>query len=86
MLLAAYPKMILLSPVKLRHANYLIFIIMTHYVCPACGGVADHPKVCETAGCSREGHELAACDCTDNKHRAVMDQTAPAGDTIPEAS
>ncbi len=44
-----------------------------HYVCPECGGVADHKKVCETSGCSREGHEMMECDCTDNKHEGVLE-------------
>jgi len=46
---------------------------MTHYVCPECGGVADHPKVCETEGCSMNGHQMIECNCTDGKHAEVMD-------------
>lgn len=52
---------------------------MPHYVCPECGGVADHPKVCETPGCSREGHELVECHCTDNEHQEVKDATLNEG-------
>jgi hypothetical protein len=46
-------------------------VIIMHYVCPKCGGMADHPKVCETEGCGRQGHELKECHCTDNKHEEV---------------
>lgn len=52
---------------------------MTHYVCPECGGEADHPKVCETEGCSRKGQDLMDCSCTDGKHVEVMDATANEG-------
>jgi len=48
-------------------------VTIMHYVCPACGGVADHKKVCETSGCGREGHELMDCNCTDNKHEEVLE-------------
>jgi hypothetical protein len=48
----------------------------THYVCPVCGGVADHPKVCETAGCARAGHELVPCTCADGKHEMVKEGDA----------
>ena len=48
-------------------------VTIMHYVCPECGGVADHKKVCETSGCSREGHEMMECDCTDNKHEGVLE-------------
>jgi hypothetical protein len=48
--------------------------IMTHYVCPECGGVADHPKVCETPGCKHAGQELVACNCTDGLHAEVKNK------------
>ena len=43
---------------------------MSHYVCPRCLGVADHPKVCETPGCTLEGEALKECHCTDGKHES----------------
>lgn len=52
---------------------------MAHYVCPECGGVADHPKVCETPGCSRKGQDLIECNCTDGKHAEVADATEGEG-------
>lgn len=45
---------------------------MKHYVCPICGGVSDHPKMCETPGCANSGHELVECNCTDNAHTGVL--------------
>lgn len=45
---------------------------MTHFVCLKCGGVSDHPKVCETEGCSHAGHELKECHCTDGKHAEIQ--------------
>lgn len=42
-----------------------------HYTCPSCGGVSDHPKVCETEGCAMNGQELKACTCTDGQHAEV---------------
>jgi hypothetical protein len=44
---------------------------MTHYVCPACGGVADHPKNCDTEGCSLQGQPLLECNCDDGEHSEV---------------
>jgi hypothetical protein len=44
---------------------------MEHYVCPACGGVSDHEKQCETTGCTLQGEQLKACDCTDEQHEKV---------------
>lgn len=44
---------------------------MTHYVCPICGGKADHPKNCDTKGCSREGKPLMECHCEDDAHEEV---------------
>lgn len=32
------------------------------YVCDACGGVSDVPKVCETKGCAKEGEPLTRVD------------------------
>jgi hypothetical protein len=45
---------------------------MMHYVCPECGGVSDRPGVCETPGCSHQGHQLVECNCEDGKHEEVM--------------
>lgn len=58
---------------------------MTHYVCPMCKGVADHPKVCETSGCAREGQDLVECTCEDGLHAgagatAEGVELAPAGE------
>ena len=52
---------------------------MAHYVCPECGGVSDHPKVCETEGCSKKGHPLVECNCTDSKHAEVLNATTNEG-------
>ena len=52
---------------------------MAHYVCPECGGVSDHPKVCETQGCGKKGHDLMECNCADGKHAEVMDATTGEG-------
>lgn len=51
---------------------------MTHYVCSACGGVSDVPKVCETEGCAKQGQDLTACDCADGQHAAVKGQESDA--------
>jgi len=45
-----------------------------HYVCPACGGVSDHPKQCGTPGCVLQGEQLKPCDCTDNQHEPAKKQ------------
>ena len=52
---------------------------MPHYVCPACGGEADHPKACETPGCPRHGQPLLPCNCQDEKHAEAL-SAAPAAD------
>lgn len=52
---------------------------MTHYVCPVCKGVSDHPKVCETEGCAREGQDLVECNCEDGLHAGVA-ETAEGGE------
>ena len=38
---------------------------MEHFYCEACGGVADHPKVCDTEGCTKKGESLTPCSCVD---------------------
>lgn len=48
---------------------------MTHYVCTSCKGVADHPKVCETEGCTMNGQDLKECNCTDGMHAEVLGTT-----------
>jgi len=45
---------------------------MPHYVCPVCKGVSEHPKSCETDGCSLHGHALVECICTDGQHQEVL--------------
>ncbi len=45
---------------------------MKHYVCPICGGVSQNPGVCQTPGCTHEGHELVECNCTDGTHADVL--------------
>ncbi len=45
---------------------------MKHYICPVCGGVSDHLKVCETPGCANAGHELVPCGCADGKHAEIL--------------
>ena len=47
---------------------------MTHYACPACGGTSDHPKACDTEGCSLKGQPLKECHCTDNEHAEIKNQ------------
>jgi hypothetical protein len=44
---------------------------MTHYVCPACSGVAELPGVCQTPDCPQNGDLLAECTCDDDRHEAV---------------
>jgi len=42
---------------------------MKHYICTGgCRGVSETLGVCETDGCSKKGHSLEECDCTDGGH------------------
>ena len=50
--------------------------VMEHYVCPVCGGVSDHAKNCETAGCPLRGKPLMKCACEDGEHSEVK-KSAP---------
>jgi hypothetical protein len=43
-----------------------------HFVCPGCGGVADHQKNCDTASCSLQGQAMKECSCQDGEHAEVM--------------
>ncbi|MBI4363278.1 MAG: hypothetical protein HY545_00310 [Candidatus Doudnabacteria bacterium] len=42
-----------------------------HFVCPACGGVSETVKSCDTEGCVLQGQTMATCNCTDGKHEEV---------------
>lgn len=41
---------------------------MIHYTCTACHGTAEAPKMCETAGCTKNGQPLQMCTCEDGQH------------------
>lgn len=46
---------------------------MMHYVCTGdCGGELERSGVCESEGCSKEGHALSECDCADGLHKGVI--------------
>ena len=43
--------------------------IKKHYVClGGCGGVSDHPGVCQAVDCENHNHQLVECDCVDGLH------------------
>lgn len=44
-----------------------------HYACSGgCGGMSDHPKVCETDSCPMKGEMMSECHCTDGSHSEVV--------------
>ena len=49
----------------------------THYVCKGrCGGVSDEPHAtCQTTGCSQHAEHMAPCNCSDEKHEEVHENT-----------
>ncbi len=48
---------------------------MPHYICTGgCKGVSDTPGVCQTEGCSLEGHTLEECNCIDGEHWGAFDE------------
>jgi hypothetical protein len=48
---------------------------MIHYVCTGgCGGVSDHPQVCEAKTCIKLGKPLTVCHCTDGLHKEAFEQ------------
>lgn len=55
---------------------------MSHYVCASCEGRSDVAKVCETDGCAKFGQPLAACDCADEQHSAVLKAAETGEDTV----
>ncbi|MDP3795075.1 MAG: hypothetical protein Q8R13_04055 [bacterium] len=59
---------------------------MTHYICTGgCGGVSDHPGVCQAQGCPNVGKALGRCDCEDDApaRRGGAEEGAPATDDAP---
>jgi len=60
---------------------------MPHYICTGTDkGISEKPGVCQGVGCSKEGQQLEACDCLDDKHngRQTHDTEPPEDLSIPE--
>lgn len=51
---------------------------MIHYTCTACHGTAEAPKMCETAGCTKNGQPLQMCTCEDGQHAIPAEASASA--------
>ena len=53
----------------LDFAFQLLNLFMLHYVClGSCGGESNQPKICEAEFCSKEGQDMASCECEDGSH------------------
>ena len=45
-----------------------------HYICTGnCQGVSQVPGTCQTEDCDRYHEKLLECNCTDGKHKMVLE-------------
>ncbi len=53
---------------------------MPHYVCSgSCQKVSDDPGVCQNPDCSSYNQPLKECNCSDNKHKEVLENSINPG-------
>lgn len=53
----------------------------THYICTGgCKGVAAEPGVCTAEGCSKQGQPLSQCNCADDLHTEMLENTTPSAE------